>query len=62
MLCKRENLFGAGHNAFFTAKDGSLMTAFHVQTDPQNPSENRRTCIGQVTFHEQDGILYQEIR
>ncbi len=61
VLSCRNDLFGAGHNAFFVTKDGKLMTSFHVQTDPQNPGENRRTCIGEVIFTEKDGILMQEI-
>lgn len=61
VLCSREGLFGAGHNAFFVAKDGRLMTAFHVQTNPEDPSEDRRTCIGEVYFSEQNGVLCQEI-
>lgn len=61
VLCQREELFGAGHNAFFTAKDGRLMTAFHVQTDPEKPSGNRRVCIGEVRLEERDGVVYEEI-
>ena len=61
VLCSREGLFGAGHNAFFTAKDGRLMTSFHVQTNPDNPSGDRRTCIGEVRFRKENGIIYQEI-
>ena len=53
--------FGAGHNAFFTAKDGRLMTSFHVQTDPEHPSGDRRVCIGEVRFREENGVIYQEI-
>ncbi len=61
VLSCREDLFGAGHNAFFISKEGKLMTSFHVQTNPDNPSENRRTCIGEVIFTEKDGVIYQEI-
>lgn len=61
VLSCRAELFGAGHNAFFTDKSGRLMTAFHIQTDPSHPSGNRRTVIGQVTFSEKDGEIYQEI-
>ena len=61
VLSCRADLFGAGHNAFFTAKDGRLMTAFHVQTNPEKPGGNRRTCIGEVRFTEENGILKQEI-
>ena len=56
-----EGLFGAGHNAFFRAKDGRLMTSFHVQTYPERPSGNRRVCIGEVEFYEENGVLKQRI-
>ena len=61
VLCSRKELFGAGHNAFFKAEDGSLMTSFHVQTNPENPSGDRRVCIGNVTFREENNICYQDI-
>ena len=61
VLSCRADLFGAGHNAFFTAKDGTLMTSFHIQTDPSHPSGDRRTVIGQVLFSERDGQLLQTI-
>ena len=61
VLCCREGLTGAGHNAFFTGKDGKLYTSFHIQTNPERPSGNRRTVIGQVTFTELDGEIIQEI-
>ena len=61
VLCSREGLFGAGHNAFFTSKEGKLMTAFHVQTNPESPSGDRRVCIGEVVFREENGILFEDI-
>lgn len=61
VLCCREGLFGAGHNAFFTGKDGGLYTSFHIQTNPEKPSGNRRTVIGQVRFAERDGVICEEI-
>ncbi len=61
VLSCRADLFGAGHNAFFTAKDGALMTAFHIQTDPEHPSGDRRTALGKVTFGEKGGEIFQEI-
>ena len=54
-------LFGAGHNAFFTGKDGKIYTAFHVQTDPEHPSGDRRTVIGEVIFTEENGIIKEQI-
>ena len=61
VLCAREGLFGAGHNAFFRSKDGMLMTAFHVQSDPEHPSGNRRVCIGTVSLRRENGVILQEI-
>ncbi len=61
VLSCRADLFGAGHNAFFTAKDGNLYTAFHVQTDPEHPSGDRKVVIGKVTFGEKNGQLCQSI-
>jgi len=61
VLSCHEDLFGAGHNAFFYDKEGVLRTAFHVQTDPAHPSGDRRVCIGTVVFKEADGVVYQEI-
>ena len=61
VLSCRAELFGAGHNAFFTDKQGRLMTAFHIQTDPEHPSGDRRTAMGVVTFGEKNGEIFQEI-
>ena len=61
VLSCREDLFGAGHNAFFTGFDGKLYTAFHIQTNPEKPSGDRRTVIGQVAFGERNGEIYETI-
>lgn len=61
VLSCRKELFGAGHNAFFTDKSGRLMTAFHIQTHPEHPSGDRRTAIGEVKFSVQSGEIFQEI-
>lgn len=61
VLSCREDLFGAGHNAFFTGKDGELYTAFHIQTNPSEPSGDRRTVIGKVEFSEKNGDIFQTI-
>ena len=61
VLSQREDLFGAGHNAFFSGKDGSLYTAFHIQTDPKNPGADRRTVIGKVEFEMENGKFRQRI-
>ena len=60
LSCNTE-LFGAGHNAFFVDGEGRLMTAFHIQTDPEHPSGNRRVVIGEVVFSECSGETLQKI-
>ena len=60
-LSMRGDLFGAGHNAFFRDKEGKLWTSFHVQTNPEKPSGDRRVVLGEVRFSEIDGVLYEEI-
>ena len=61
VLSRQENLFGAGHNALFTGKDGQLYTAFHIQTNPEKPGADRRVVIGQVVFSREEGKLCQKI-
>jgi beta-xylosidase len=61
VLSCREDLFGAGHNAFFTGFDGKLYTAFHIQTNPEKPSGDRRTVIGEVRFSERNGEIFETI-
>ena len=61
VLSCRKELFGAGHNAFFTGKDGEIYTSFHIQTDPAHPSGDRRTVIGKVSFSERNGEIFEEI-
>ena len=61
VLSCRSDLFGAGHNAFFKAKDGQLYTSFHIQTYPDNPSADRRVVIGRVNFSEKNGDIYEVI-
>ena len=61
VLSCRKELFGSGHNAFFVKADGELYTSFHIQTNPDRPSGNRRTVIGKVLFSEKDGDIYEEI-
>ena len=41
---------GPGHNSYFETFDGKLMTAYHIHTDMQNPSGNRRTCFSRYYF------------
>ena len=61
VLSRNAELFGAGHNAFFRDKNGELMTSFHIQTNPEKPSGNRRVVIGKVSFTEVDGEIIQKI-
>jgi GH43 family beta-xylosidase len=61
VLSCRADLFGAGHNAFFTTKEGELYTSFHIQTYPDKPSGDRRTVIGKVTFSEKNGDIFETI-
>ena len=61
VLSSRGDLFGSGHNAFFVGADGELYTSFHIQTDPEHPSGDRRAVIGRVYFSERDGEIYEEI-
>lgn len=49
---KQDVYSGPGHNCFFVGKDGKLYTAFHVHTDYEKPSGNRRACIAEVCFDE----------
>ncbi len=41
---------GPGHNSFFIDKKGNLKTAFHIHTDANKPSDNRRACIADVVY------------
>lgn len=61
VLSRNEEFFGAGHNAFFTNKEGEFMTAFHIQTDPSHPSGDRTTVIAKVKFTEENGDIKQII-
>jgi len=62
VLSRRGDLFGAGHNALFVGKDGKTYTSFHVQTDPQHPSGDRRVVIGEVILTEENGVIKEIIR
>ncbi len=61
VLSCRSDLFGAGHNAFFTDKEGRLCTSFHIQTNPEKPSGDRRTVIGLVEFRKTEKGIFQSI-
>lgn len=47
---------GPGHNCIFTGKDGKLYTAFHIHTNEESPSGDRKAVIAQVVFTE-DGKM-----
>lgn len=51
---------GPGHNSFFFTTDGKLMTAFHIHTDYDRPSGDRRACFAPVIFTE-DGDMKIDI-
>lgn len=40
-----DDFSGPGHNAYFHDKDGKLMTAFHIHTDKNDPSQDRKAVI-----------------
>ena len=61
VLSRNSELFGAGHNALFTGKDGELYTAFHIQTNPEKPGPDRRVVIGKVEFYYEDNQLCEKI-
>jgi GH43 family beta-xylosidase len=51
-------LSGPGNNSFFYSKDGrELLTAYHMHTNPANPSGNRYVNIDRVGFRA-DGSVY----
>lgn len=55
VLGRREGDFsGPGHNSFFRDRSGRLLTAFHIHTDPLHPGGNRRMCIAEAGFDEND--------
>lgn len=41
---------GPGHNAYFINKQGELMTSFHIHTDYDHPTGNRRICFAKAHF------------
>lgn len=47
---------GPGHNSFFRVGD-ELFTAYHVNTNPAEPSLNRTLCYDRAGFHP-DGTAY----
>lgn len=58
ILHYNENDFsGPGHNAFFTGADGKLYTSFHIHTDYNNPTGDRRVCIARVDFDENGKMI-----
>lgn len=53
-----QELSGPGNNSFFYSKDGrELLTAYHMHTNPLNPSGNRYLNIDRVGFRA-DGSVF----
>ena len=50
ILEQDERMSGPGHNALFKDKNGELWNAFHIHTDRNNPSGDRRACLCRVRF------------
>lgn len=50
---------GPGHNMIFEGKDGNLYTAFHVHTNYEAPSGDRRVCITEVRFDKQGKMIIE---
>ncbi len=50
LLRPRDGLSGPGHNAYFRTREGQLMCAFHIHTDPEHPSGDRRACFTEACF------------
>lgn len=62
VLKKAEGDFsGPGHNSFFRDADGNLYTAFHIHTDKNKPSGDRRMCIGKAGFSS-DGVFFIDVK
>lgn len=40
-----DDFAGPGHNAFFRDEEGKLKMTFHIQTNANEPSQNRKACI-----------------
>ena len=51
---KKNEYSGPGHNSLFTGLDGKMYMPFHIHTDYNAPSGNRRACITEVYFDEED--------
>lgn len=48
---------GTGHNSFFYNENKELMTAYHVHTDVNHPSANRRACFSKILFNNNELII-----
>ena len=56
-LYSEGQLSGPGHNSVVTAKDGTDYCVFHVHSDPEHPSQDRRVCFCPIAF--KDGEIRQ---
>ena len=52
---KSKDFSGPGHNAFFRDKEGNLKITFHIHTDPNAPSPDRKAVICDAAL--EDGTL-----
>ena len=48
---------GPGHNFFFKDFEGNLKITFHIHTDYEHPSGNRRACYCDAYFDENDILI-----
>lgn len=51
---------GPGHNMYFRTFEGETLTAFHVHTDPNHPSGDRRTCFAPYHFEQSRLVIDAE--
>ena len=61
ILKYKENEYsGPGHNNFFKdLKTNELLTSFHIHTDYNHPSGDRRFCIGKVKFDKDNKMMIE---
>jgi GH43 family beta-xylosidase len=58
LISPSPDISGPGHNSVTIAPDGkTLVIAYHIHTDPQNPSGDRQVCIDKMGFRD-DGSLF----
>lgn len=55
---REDDFSGPGHNCFFE-NDGKLYTAFHIHTFYNRPGGDRRACIAEVYFDENEKMRFR---